>query len=70
MVALVVPNKKHLTAAAQKMGVASDDWQVLCTNQALSKEVLDSMLKAAKTGLEWFYFLSLLALHLKQKTVN
>ncbi|XP_078694034.1 long-chain-fatty-acid--CoA ligase 4-like isoform X1 [Branchiostoma floridae x Branchiostoma belcheri] len=47
-IALVVPNHKHLKNLSDKMELKSDQWEELCNNPDLEKEVLKVLHKVAK----------------------
>ncbi|XP_071950638.1 long-chain-fatty-acid--CoA ligase 4-like [Antedon mediterranea] len=47
-VALVAPYRKNLQALADSMGLSENDWEELCNNENITKEVLKAVQKTAK----------------------
>ncbi|XP_033109168.1 long-chain-fatty-acid--CoA ligase 4-like [Anneissia japonica] len=47
-VALVIPYRKNLEAMADTMGLSSMDWEDLCHDQSITKEVLKAIQQTAK----------------------
>lgn len=49
-VCLVVPRPKQLKQLAASLNVSSEDWNELCSNEALTKAVLQDLQTVGKAG--------------------